>query len=123
MVDGPPHTVRDEPVRETSDLAIGSLVLGLCWGFYAGSLLTIIFGHVMKWGIIASVLWLVVAFIVASVVGVVVLRSRLGHVTYDEQDPNMTARSNSPRSRSGLAAIAKDAQPPASSPPLPTRPA
>ena len=110
MIPRSPHTVRDEPVGETSDVAIGSLVLGLCSGFYIGSLLTIIFGHVMKWGILASVLWLVVSFVVALVVGVGVVRSKLRGVIRDEQVPNVTPRSNSPRSRIGIAAGAKDAQ-------------
>jgi uncharacterized membrane protein len=110
MIDRPLHTVPDEPVGETSDLAMISLVLGLCSGFYVGSVVAIIFGHMMKWGILASVLWLVVSFVVAVVVGVVVLRSKLRGVTHDEQVPNVTPRSNSPRSRIGIAAGAKDAQ-------------
>jgi ABC-type multidrug transport system permease subunit len=85
MMDGTLHTVRDEPVGSTADLAMISLVLGLCSGFYVGSVLAIIFGHVMKWGILASVLWLVVSFVVAVVVGVVVVRSKLRGVTCDEQ--------------------------------------
>ena len=112
MVDGPLHTVGEEPVGETSDHAIVSLVLGLCWGFYVGALLTIIFGQVMKWGILASVLWLVVSFLVAVVVGVVVLRSKLlRNVTDAGPNPNVTARSNPPRSRSGIAAVATELQP------------
>ena len=106
--DRPLHTVEDELVGKTSDLAIVSLVLGLSCGFYVGSLLTITLGHLINWGIIASLLWLAASFIVAVVVGVVVLTSRLRHVTYDAQDPILTTRSNSPRSRSGIAAVTKD---------------
>jgi uncharacterized membrane protein len=109
-MDGALHTVRDEPVGSTADLAMVSLVLGLCAGFYVGSVLAIIFGHVMKWGILASVLWLVVSFVVAVVVGVVVVRSKLRGVIRDEQVPNVTPRSNPPRSRIGIGADAKNAQ-------------
>jgi hypothetical protein len=64
----------------------------------------------MKWGILASVLWLVVSFVVAVVVGVVVVRSKLRRVIRDEPVPNVTPRSNPLRSRIGIDAGAKDAQ-------------
>jgi Domain of unknown function (DUF4190) len=40
------HTYEQPPGRGTSGLAIASLVLGIVWLFWIGSILAVIFGHI-----------------------------------------------------------------------------